>query len=117
MALDRLQILSKKDSLPRQEIVIPEWEGSVWVRSLTVGERDSIDSDFNAARTKGKTPDNLRARMLIKGCCNADGSALFSESDIADVNKLPATILEKIFDAILKINRIGAGAVEDAEKN
>lgn len=55
--------------------------------------------------------------MLIKGCCNADGSALFSESDIGDVNKLPATILEKIFDAILKINKIGSGAVEDAEKN
>ena len=46
-----------------------------------------------------------------------DGSALFSESDIADVNKLPATILEKIFDAILKINKIGSGAVEEAEKN
>jgi len=44
MALDRLQILSKKDSLPRQEIIIPEWEGSVWVRSLTVGDRDSIDA-------------------------------------------------------------------------
>jgi hypothetical protein len=117
MALDRLQILSKKENLPRLEVLIPEWEGSVWVRSLTVGERDSIDADFNAARRTGKTPDNLRARMLIRGCCNADGSALFSESDIGDVNKLPATILEKIFDAILKINKIGSGAVEDAEKN
>lgn len=117
MSLDRLQILAKKDFMPRQEVLIPEWEGSVWVRSLTVGERDSIDSDFNAARTKGKTPDNLRARMLIKGCCNADGVALFSDADISDVNKLPATILEKIFDAILKINKIGAGAIEESEKN
>lgn len=117
MALSRSQILSKKENLPRQEVNIPEWEGSVWVRSLTVGERDSIDGEFNAARVKGKTPDNLRARMLIKGCCDESGKALFTEADIAEVNGLPATILEKIFDAILKINRIGAGAVEDAEKN
>jgi hypothetical protein len=55
--------------------------------------------------------------MLIKGCCDEKGKALFTEADIAEVNVLPATILEKIFDAILKINRIGAGAVEDAEKN
>jgi len=117
MSLSRSQILSKKDNLPRQEVLVPEWEGSVWVRSLTVGERDSIDNEFNAARVKNKTPDNLRARMLIKGCCDEKGKALFTEADIAEVNVLPATILEKIFDAILKINRIGAGAVEDAEKN
>lgn len=117
MALNRLQILSKGENLPRQEIQIPEWEGSVWVRSLTVGERDQIDADFNTSRNKGKTPENLRSRMLIRGCCDADGKPLFSESDVVEVNKLPATILEKIFDAILKINRIGAGAVEEAEKN
>ena len=35
MALSRSQILSKKDNLPRQEVLVPEWEGSVWVRSLT----------------------------------------------------------------------------------
>lgn len=117
MALDRAAILAKKNSLPRQEVQIPEWEGSVWVRSLTVGERDQIDSEFNAARNKGKTPDNLRARMIIKGCCDEQGQALFTEADLAEINKLPATVLEKIFDSILRINRIGAGAVEEAEKN
>jgi hypothetical protein len=55
--------------------------------------------------------------MLIKGCCDELGKPLFTEADIAEVNVLPATILESIFDAILKINRIGAGAVEQAEKN
>jgi hypothetical protein len=117
MSLDRSQILSKKSAFPKQEVQIPEWEGSVWVRSLTVGERDQIDSEFNAARSKGKTPDNLRARMIIKGCCDAAGQPLFTDADLIEINKLPATILEKIFDAILKINRIGAGSVEDAEKN
>lgn len=117
MALDRSQILSKKVNLPRQEIQIPEWEGSVWVRSLTVGERDQIDSEFNAARSKGRTPDNLRARMIIKGCCDEAGQPLFTEADLQEINKLPATTLEKIFDSILKINRIGAGAVEESEKN
>lgn len=117
MALDRSQILSKKNFLPKQEVAIPEWEGSVWVRSLTVGERDQIDSEFNAARNKGKTPDNLRARMIIKGCCDEAGQPLFTDADLPEINKLPATILEKIFDSILKINRIGAGAVDEAEKN
>lgn len=117
MALDRSQILSKKNCLPRQEIAIPEWEGSVWVRSLTVGERDQIDSEFNAARNKGKTPDNLRARMLVKGCCDEKGDALFTDADLPEINKLPATILETIFDGILRVNKIGAGAVEESEKN
>lgn len=117
MALDRAQILSKKNNLPRQEIQIEEWEGSVWVRSLTVGERDQIDSEFNAAKSKGKTPDNLRARMLVKGCCDELGQPIFTEADLPEINKLPATILEKIFDGILKVNRIGPGAVEELEKN
>jgi hypothetical protein len=98
-------------------VQVAEWEGSVWVRGLTVGERDQIDSEFNAAKTKGKLPENLRAKMLVKGICDQDGQQLFSEADLPEINKLPSSSLEKIFDAILNLNKIGAGAVEEAEKN
>lgn len=117
MSLNREQMISKGESLPRQEIKIPEWEDSVWVRSLTVGERDLVDNEISTNRNKGNAHNNLRARMLVRCCCDATGKELFTEADIPVVGKFAATILEKVFDSILKLNRIGAGAVEEAEKN
>lgn len=115
MPLNRDEILSKKGG-KLIELAVPEWGGTVNLREMTASERDAFEQ---ASLDKSGTAKliNIRARLASISLCDADGKRLFSEADIHILGELPASALDRIFDASMRLNKISKSDVDDLEKN
>ncbi len=87
------------DDLPREEVYIAEWEGSVYVRALTGGERDELERMLS----KGSAG---RAAIVALCTIDADGNRLFSKDDIEKLAGKNGSALEKIVSAALRFNAL-----------
>ena len=112
MAFDRSSFLNLSAAFPREEVSLPEFGGSVWVRSMSAGERDR----FEEVHSKLKNID-YRARLAVATMCDAEGNALFSESDIPSLSALPSNVFDRVLDVAHRLNGFGGEAREDARKN
>jgi hypothetical protein len=102
--------------LPREEMAVPEWGGSVYVRGLTGAEFDSILSKKDKS---GNLDENgLAARIVVLGVCDAEGKRVFAPNDIAPLtNRQLHGVLVRVSNRIKKLSGIGENAEENAEKN
>ena len=118
--LDKKAILSS-DDLPREEVVVEAWGGSVWVRTLTGTERDEFEASCLKDKGKGKGRDvnmvNIRARLCVLTMCNDKGERIFYARDIEALGKKSAMCLDLIFSVAQKLNGLGASDVEDLAGN
>lgn len=95
----------------RQIIPVETEAGTAYVRSLTVAEKD----EFDLSAEGGKK--NVRANLLIACVCNEAGEPEFTEYDLATLNALPASAVEPLIDAAMKVNRFSAEDREAIRKN
>lgn len=114
MALDRAAILAKKLDLPREEIDVPELGGTVFVQVLTAAKRDRMEADHNVRKDKHA---QFRARFVALVACDETGNPLFTEADLPDLDQLPATALDPIVKAGMRLNGLGSEAEEETRKN
>lgn len=119
MALGRDDILKAED-LPRELVPVPEWGGSVWIGTMTGAHRDA----FEASSTKAnpRDPDsrvldreNMRARLVIFTAQGEAGEPLFSPADLVAVGRKNAAALDRLFNAALRINKLGDDDLERAK--
>lgn len=104
--LNRDDILAAVD-LPRESVAVPEWGGTVMVKTLTGRERDRFELSC-----QGATRDNIRATLAALACCDENGVPLFTPADIPALGEKSAAALDRIFDVAARLNRIGAPEVE-----
>jgi hypothetical protein len=114
MVLTRETILARTE-LGRQEVPVPEWGGSVYVREISGRDRDRFEASL-VDKSKPEMFDNARARFVAIVACDAAGKPLFSDADVAQLGELSAAALDRIFDAGRKLNGMLAEA-EDVRKN
>jgi hypothetical protein len=111
-ALSREQILARPAILPREELAIPEWGGSVWVRMLSASERDQLEMQWEKTKRV-----HFRARLVYYCACDAEGADLFREEDIPVLGAQPTAALARICDLAFRLNRFTRDDVEELEKN
>lgn len=109
--LTREQILGAAD-FKVEEVPVPEWGGSVFVRTLSAGERDR----WELYLLEGKRED-VRATLAARAACDAEGKLLFEPADIKALSAKSAAALSRIFDAAIKLNKVSKDDVEELEKN
>lgn len=111
MSLTREQILSAQDR-KTVEVPIPEWgEGaSVFVRTLSGGERDELEQAIGAAGKTGGIMKDSRARFAAAFASDADGAPLFTLADVDVLTGKDGSALSKIVEAGLKINPMGTAS-------
>lgn len=114
--LNREAILAADDA-PTLEVHIPEWNGSVKVRTMSARERDAFEWASIAADREGVTLANVRARFAVACCIDENGKPVFTDEDIAMLGDKSGAALDRIYQAIAKLNALGAGDIEDAAKN
>lgn len=111
-------IFNSKD-LPTQEVQIPEWGGSLFVRMLTAEERDAYEgSNFKLVNGKPEANmSNARARFAVLVACDENGKPIFVADDAPELGRRSSRAVDRIVTAGRKLNGIGEDAVEDAKKN
>ena len=114
MALTRDQILAA-DDMGLLEIAVPEWGGSVFVRVMTVGERDSYENEWMVNKNKGV--DNFRSKFLQRVLCDEKGELMFKADEIALLAKKSAMAITRVWEAAMKHNALSDNDVEELAKN
>lgn len=114
-ALSREAILAYGE-LPRELVHVAALGGSVWVRTLTAGQRDRYEMDQFEANKREKAQD-YRARLVAATACDADGRLLFAPGDIPLLSDLSCAALDPIYEVALRLNRFTSSDVKELEKN
>lgn len=121
-----MAILSREDILTAQDLVtegveVPEWGGSVFIRTLTGTERNTweLEAVPNANRGDYQSMEllNLREKLLVKVIVDEEGKRLFTDKDIKALGEKSAAALDRLFEVAQRLNRLSARDVEELEKN
>lgn len=113
--LSRDEILSVQD-MTLECVDVPEWGGSVYVKSLTGAERDAFEASMISIDGSGKrkmTLANTRAKLVAKTLCNEEGKRLFSDADIEHLTKKSAAALQRVFEVAQRLSGLTSKDVED----
>jgi hypothetical protein len=110
MALTAAEILGAKD----RKIVaveVPEWGGTVHVRSLSAAEALSLEQIMRPIEDRGE----LMACQLAAFLCDEAGTPLFAshQEALPMLERLPR-VIRRVVDAGMLIN--GMGSLEDAKE-
>lgn len=119
MKLNRDLILKAND-LPIEPIEVPEWGGTVYVRTMDGSERDRFDATIIKRSRKDDTFDTagLRADIVVLTVCDESGNLMFSDDDRMALLKKNAAVLDRICAKARKMNGIlDTEAVDDSKKN
>lgn len=117
--LTREQILSAADT-PTEVVDVPEWGGSVMVRTLTGNERDQLEQSFedlNVDGAKKKDMTGIRAKYAALAIVDADGNNVFSFADVEALGKKSAKALDRVFEVCLRLSGVSAKDVEKLAGN
>lgn len=113
--LTREQILAAND-IKTEDVAVPEWGGTVRVRTMTAIERDSFLADVLGA--DGKV-DRRRHRTMLaaRTIIGDDGVPVFTETDIAALGAKNSLVLERIVAVADRLNTVSTETVDASEKN
>lgn len=115
--LSRADILRAND-LPTREVEVPEWGGTVRVRTMTAKDRDAFDSAILEAHQDGRSaPENVRARYAAACIIDDKGKPIFTEEDIAALGAKSGAALSRVYEAISDLNKLSPADVEATAKN
>ena len=103
------------DDLPREAILVPEWGGEVWVRTLTGTERDAFEQSVIVGTDKNLA--NIRARFAVLTVCDDEGRRLFDDSDAAALGAKSAAALDRVFAVAQRLNGFSSDDVDDLAGN
>ncbi|MFF8768491.1 hypothetical protein ACF07Q_28585 [Nocardiopsis dassonvillei] len=102
--LSRDEIL-QADDRKYETVHVPQWGGSVRIRSLDGKERDIFEKSLVDKKTGAPSKvENARARLVAWTVVDADGRRIFSQGDIEALGKKSAAALDKVFTAARKLS-------------
>lgn len=102
------------------EIVeVPEWGGSIRIRTMGGTERDQWELlASEATRTrKIKNKQGIRASLVALCCVDGDGQRIFTEADIVWLGEKSAKALDRVYDRAQELNKLNEDAIEETAKN
>lgn len=107
MSLSRDQIFAA-DDLRIEKVECPEWGGEVYVKLMSGSERDRFEISHTANPDK-----DIRARLIVSTVCDCTGVLLFTPADTESIGGKSSAVLDRIFSAAIKLNRIRKEDVDD----
>lgn len=112
--LNKDAILGVSD-LKHEDVPVPEWGGTVRVRTMTGLERDEFRASIASedARNIGK----FSAALLVATIVDESGNRLFTAEDMDALQAKAARSLDAPAVVAMRLNGLGNSAVGDAAKN
>ena len=118
MLLNKEQIKSVSD-LETLDVEVPEWGGTVRLKSLTGAERDRFEASVVQGQGKNTTVNmqNLRAKLVAQSAIGEDGKSLFSEEDVKWLGEKSAKALNRLFNAAQQLSGLSESDVKELAGN
>lgn len=114
--ISRSQILEAND-LKTEDVSVPEWGGSVRVRSMTGRDRDAFGESLSKDANGNVDLTNYRAKLIAKCLVDESNNLMFSDDDIVQLGNKSAGAIATVFAVAERLNGIGSEGVEAIKKN
>lgn len=115
--LSREAILAARD-WKEEEVDVPEWGGTVRVRTITVADRMALQAAYkDGADGAIVAPEDVRTRMVALTLVDELGHKLFSFDDIEALNEKNPGVIDRIFAVAARLNVTRVIDLTDAVKN
>lgn len=112
--LTKQQIIDSDDR-PTLDLEIPEWGGSVCIRTISGTQRDGFEASLIDKNGDATKLHNVRAKFAALVLCDDKGDPLFSEGQAAQLGNKSAKALTRIWEKGREFNKMES--LDDAEKN
>lgn len=120
-----MAVLTKEDILQARDVKIeqvdvPEWNGSVFVRSITAAERGQIEeaaAKFKESKGKDSFARTFTVKFASLAICDEEGKRLFDDKDIALLQQKNAAAIARIAEAAQRLSGFTRQEMEELEKN
>lgn len=113
-ALTKDQILAA-DDLGLLKLSVPEWGGDVYIRVMTVGERDAYENEWQRKKETGV--DDFRTKFLVRCLVDEKGNRLFDNGDVAKLATKSARVMNRVWLAAMEHNNLSDQSIEELAKN
>jgi hypothetical protein len=105
----------KADDGDVAKVEVPEWNGHVYVRTMSGTERDKFEAAF-VGRNGPMPMANIRAKLLVMTLCDEKGNRQFADTDVGVLGRKSAKALDRAFGEAMRLNGIGEEAIEELGK-
>lgn len=107
------------DDLPTRDVEVPEWGGTVRVKTLTGEERDAFEAAIVRRNGRNVTQNlaNIRARLVANTLVDEQGRRLFKFSDIEALGRKSALALDRVFTAASELSGLNPEDIDELAKN
>ncbi len=117
--LSRDQILQALDVV-YEEVPVPEWGGTVMVKSLSGTERDRLEATI-VQQTGRKTTmnlQNIRAKFVAWAVVDPQThQRIFSDADVMALGQKNAAALQRVFNVVQRLSGLSDEDLEGMTKN
>lgn len=106
--LDKSKFLALNDT-KIEEVEIPEWESTVYVRALTAKElMDYVNATIDIQ--KGQSKDLAKSQLLMVAycLCDSEGKRLIQDNEISLLENKNAGVINRIFEAAQRVSGLSA---------
>lgn len=104
------------DDLKTEDVDIPEWNGTVKVRTLTGIERDELEAAVVQPGGK-RNLDNLRAKMVALSVVDDEGKRMFSFDEAIKLGHKSARALDRLFSVAQRLSGFSKQDVDGLTKD
>ena len=111
----REQLLALK--IPTATVNVAGIDGLVSLRGLSASDRDLWEQEVFSQRDIKKGVKNIRASLVVRCLTDEAGVRLFTDSEIAEVGAMPASVIDKLYEHCQRLSGLGAKDAEELEKN
>ena len=112
--LTRDQILGA-DDIKTEPVHVPEWGGTLLVRSMTGKDRDAFERSTLEQRGKSFETNmtNFRAKIVVWSVVSEDGGRMFSQADVEALGRKNAAALQRVYEVATRLSGMSAEDVEE----
>jgi len=116
--LSREAIFAAAD-MTYEDVEVPEWGGTVRVKSMTLGERDALEQSLIQGRGNNREMNFrlFRARLIIATTIDRHGRPLFTDADVEALRQKSSKPIERIVNVALRLSGLSEQDVEGLVKN
>lgn len=118
MYLTKEQIFAA-DDIQFEDVPVPEWGGTVRVKSLMGNERDGLEASMIVGKGKNAQVnlENLRAKLVARSCVDENGKRIFEDADIPALARKSALALNRVYEVAQRLSGISQEDVDELTKN
>jgi hypothetical protein len=89
------------------KVHVKEWNLDVYVRVMSVGERDAWELSWIDIRNKGMASfPNFRAFYLARTLCDEHGVRIWQDNELEEIAALDGAVMGQLFDTAQKHNKL-----------